>query len=44
MRTCVRKTQERTGISNKDNKEGEMTLMTVDQRALATADTAVLRQ
>ena len=38
------KTQERTGIPNKDNVQTEMTLRTVDQTALMTVDPKVLRQ
>ena len=43
IRTQVIKIQERTGITNKDNVQAEMTLTTVEQTALATADPAALR-
>ena len=43
IRTRVIKTLERTGISNKDHVQAEMTLTTMDQAALATADPAALR-
>ena len=43
LRTPLIKTPERTGVTNKHNVQSEMTLMTVDQRALVTADPAALR-
>ena len=44
IRTQVIKTLERTGITNKDNVQAEMTLTTVDQTALTTADPAAFGQ
>ena len=44
IRTQVTKTLERTGITNKDNVQAEMTLTTVDQTAPATVDPAALHQ
>ena len=44
IRTRMMKTQERIGITNKDNVQAEMTMTKVDQTALATVDPAALRQ
>ena len=44
IRTCMIKTQERIEIINKDHMQAEITLMTVDQTALATVHSAALRQ
>ena len=44
MRTQVIRTQQRIEITNKNNVQAEMTLTTVDQTVLATADAAALCQ